>query len=278
VEAASREGSAAAFREGAMICTTMPHDALADARRKLYALPLDQFTPARDALARELRAQGQRDAADAVKALRKPSGAAWAVNQLAHRRAEDVRELLDAGRRLRDAQEQLLRGGGRGALDEARDHERALVGRLAQDAAVLAAEAGMSPTPALVERLRSTLHAVAVDEEAAAEVAEGRVVREREAVGFPAFAGTASPPAPRAARADRDRAVREQLREAERALREASRRAATAQRALDRARERADAALADLRRAEAQERGARDAQRAAQTQVSDLEARLRRAR
>ena len=48
----------------------------------LYGLPLDAFVPERDALAKRLRADKRREDADAVKALRKPSVAAWAANQV----------------------------------------------------------------------------------------------------------------------------------------------------------------------------------------------------
>ena len=49
----------------------------------LYALPLERFTPERDALAKELAADGDRAGAARVKALRKPVVAAWAVTALA---------------------------------------------------------------------------------------------------------------------------------------------------------------------------------------------------
>ena len=49
----------------------------------LYGLPLDRFVAERGALAKALRADGRRDEASRVAALRKPSVAAWAVNQLA---------------------------------------------------------------------------------------------------------------------------------------------------------------------------------------------------
>ena len=40
----------------------------------LYGLPLDEFTAARDALAKDLRKEGECPGAEWVKALRKPSG------------------------------------------------------------------------------------------------------------------------------------------------------------------------------------------------------------
>ena len=52
---------------------------------QLYGLPLEEFTKARDAEARRLRAEGDKDAAAAVKALEKPTKAAWAINQVVGR-------------------------------------------------------------------------------------------------------------------------------------------------------------------------------------------------
>jgi hypothetical protein len=62
----------------------------------LFALPLDEFTSARNALAKRLAAKGDKEAAAAVKALRKPSVTAWAVNRLAHDHSRDIAKLLKA--------------------------------------------------------------------------------------------------------------------------------------------------------------------------------------
>ena len=100
----------------------------------LYGLPLDEFTPARDALAKELRQAGRRDAADEVKALRKPSVSAWAVNQAARRRPQDVKALVKAGDELRKAQRQAVSGRAAGGLREATAAHRRLVEELTDTA------------------------------------------------------------------------------------------------------------------------------------------------
>lgn len=71
----------------------MSIDALA---AELFAGPLNEFTPRRNAKAKELKAAGQDELARELAALKKPSLPLWAVNQLAAR---------DRGRldRLRDA-------------------------------------------------------------------------------------------------------------------------------------------------------------------------------
>ena len=52
---------------------------------ELFDLPPTEFIAARDALAKQLKADGDAGAAAEVKALRRPSVAAWAVNQVARR-------------------------------------------------------------------------------------------------------------------------------------------------------------------------------------------------
>ena len=77
---------------------------------ELFALPLDEFTAARNALAKRLKQDGDGETAEAVRTLAKPTVAAWAVNQLARHDAEAVRSLLNVAARVRSAQEQSLQG------------------------------------------------------------------------------------------------------------------------------------------------------------------------
>ena len=157
-------------------------------------LPPADFTRARDERAKALRKEGRRDEADAVKALRKPTVAAWALNQLARRRAKDVERLVAAGEELRAAQEELLAGGDRKAFQSAAAKEREHVAKLAGEATELVSEAGERASPALQEKISETLHAAALDEDTAEELRAGRLVREREAIG--GFGGVmAAPPA-----------------------------------------------------------------------------------
>ena len=156
--------------------------AVEQAARELYGLPPGEFTGARDARVKELRKQGEPEAADAVKALRKPTVAAWALNQLARTRSEDVARLIAAGEKLRSAQEELLGGGDRSAFQDAAGAERELVAELTADATTLASEAG-ERSGGLREKVAETLHAAALDEQTAEELRAGRLTREREAIG-----------------------------------------------------------------------------------------------
>src|SRR3954447_16543252 len=68
---------------------------------QLYGLSLPEFTPARDARAKELKGT---DLGKQVKGLRKPSTAAWVVNLLVRRETEQVEQVLTVGEALRQAQ------------------------------------------------------------------------------------------------------------------------------------------------------------------------------
>jgi hypothetical protein len=170
---------------------------------ELYALPPAEFTRARDGRAKALRKEGRREEADAVKSLRKPTVAAWALNQLARRRPKEVDRLIAAGEDLRAAQEELLGGGDRKAFQSAAAEERDQVAKLARDAVELAGEHGERASPALTEKIAATLHAAALDEETAEELRAGRLIREREAIGGFGAISAEAPPRSRGAGAKR---------------------------------------------------------------------------
>ena len=148
----------------------------------LYALPLDEFTAARNAHAKRLKDAGDADAAKAAKALRKPSRAAWAINQAVRAEPGAVKDLVDAGKRLARAQDAALsgkRGGG--------DDLRAAIAAQGEAVERLTEAAGReldAPGGTQVDRVRETLRAVAGDEELRAEVEAGTVTRDHEAAGF----------------------------------------------------------------------------------------------
>lgn len=58
----------------------MEEQELADVAGHLYALPFDEFVVARTAAAKAAAAESNRQLSQAIKALPKPSAAAWTVN------------------------------------------------------------------------------------------------------------------------------------------------------------------------------------------------------
>jgi hypothetical protein len=151
----------------------------------LYGLPLERFVPERAALAKELRSAGRRDEAADVAKLRKPSAAAWAVNQLVRTQRDATHELFAAGDAVRAAQADVLAGRGDArALREAGARERDAVGGLVETARGLLGTDGHDLSATTLERIADTLHAAALDDDARDEVREGRLERELRHVGL----------------------------------------------------------------------------------------------
>jgi hypothetical protein len=145
----------------------------------LYALPPEEFTAARDEAAKQARAKGNRDLAATVKALRRPSVSAFAVNALASAHAGDLEALVGLGARLRDA----MTGKG-GDLRALTDERRALVSRLTRAAA---AAADRELTAAQEAEVAATLEAATADPRLADAVRSGRLVKPLRYAGFGAL-------------------------------------------------------------------------------------------
>src|SRR3954447_16169985 len=151
---------------------------MVDEADELYGLPDDEFTAARDALAKRLRGEKRREDADAVKALRRPSVAAGAINRAV--REHGAGDLLAAGEALRAAHEARLSGDGDGAaVREAMTREREAVRSFTHLAL------GDGASPATEEKVRETLHAASVDDAVRDALAAGRPGREAEAGADP---------------------------------------------------------------------------------------------
>ena len=238
---------------------------------RLYGSAPSEFVAERRRIERALRDEGRKDEADEVKALAKPTTAAWIVNQLAREKRRDVDRLLAAGEGLRKAQRAAVAGEGTSRFEEARAEESEARRALTEAADSLLAERGKTASPTVLDQVDKTLRAAAVHDEGRELLAAGRLVRELEAAGFELLAGVqprkrkgsgAEPPAAKRkerlgqARDDVKQA-RARAREASDALRGAEREAKTARRALEaaeasaeEARQEADEAAAALEQAE----------------------------
>lgn len=232
--------------------------------RKLYGLPLEEFTAARNELAGRLK-QDADPRAEEIRGLRKPTVPVWAVNQLARSDELGVRRLLAAGTALRKAQERALEGAGAAGLAKAQTEEREAVRKLTQRARALLSDAGRPATDGTLERVSKTLSAAAIDESAREALKAGRLDRELEPLGFDALAGIrVSPTPPRGTDttvADRRRQeteerrrreLRARVRELEREAREAERTADRAEAEARKKRQAADAARGAADRAAAE--------------------------
>jgi hypothetical protein len=157
--------------------------------RELYRGAPEGFIAARDSLAKRLRDDGRDQDATAVKKLRRPTVAAWALDRLADVAPDEVGALLDAGAALARAQRATLSGRDPQALREATTRRRELVAELSEKAAEALRDAGGSPDPHL-EDIRGTLEAASVDEEIGERLRVGTLERtSRPAAGFGDIAG-----------------------------------------------------------------------------------------
>ncbi len=206
---------------------------------ELYALTPAEFTAARNARA----AASDPALAKRVKALRKPSVAAWAVNLLA--RDGQLADAIELSAALREAQDDLDAA----ELSRLGAQRRQLVAALAKQAVGLASDAGVALSAGARDEVEKTVNAAVMDAAAAAAVLTARLVTTLEAGDIDPAAlaeavGGSLPGAVAPAPRD-DLAERRARRAAEKAAREAERLANEAEREL---------ARVEARRAKAQER------------------------
>ncbi|MBO9520293.1 MAG: hypothetical protein J7518_02045 [Nocardioidaceae bacterium] len=135
----------------------------------LYALTAAEFTSARDAAA---KAAADKDLAKQIKALRKPSVAAWAVNLLVRRESEQIDQVLELAAGLRAAAES-LDGEELRTLTKQR---RQLTAALTTTARSLAREHDVKLTEATADQVEGMLTAAMLDPVAADVVRSGLVV------------------------------------------------------------------------------------------------------
>jgi hypothetical protein len=139
---------------------------------RLYSGSLTEFTSERNALAKQLRSDGESKAAAQVARLRKPTAAAGAVNRLFHHHRGELDKLLEAADKLRSAQDAALQGEGGQRLRRAMKSEREAIDRLLD----LVRSDGASGVT--LDRVQGTLEAAVSDPAAQKAVETGRLERE----------------------------------------------------------------------------------------------------
>jgi hypothetical protein len=232
----------------------------------LYQLPLDQFTAARNTLAKD-------SGNAAIKKLDKPTLPAWAVNQLYWRERKLYDEVIKTSTQVRTAYKQMLEG--KDADVRAADAFHAEAMRRAKEAIRrILSDAGHPASDAVMTPVSETLDALPTTDE------PGHLTRPLRRTGFEALQGVtitakAKPPAPKtepkkpaADESDKDRRKREadqqalamnkeRLRFAEAAEREAEAAVDRARRAVERAEKTRERIEKELEEAAAAESAAR---------------------
>ena len=223
---------------------------------RLFHGRLEEFTEARNELAKSLRSDGEPEAADWVKGLKKPTRAAWLVNQLGVRKPKDVAKLLEVGGELRRGQEEMLAGApDREALRKAARREQEAVDSLVRTAEAIGREHKVGST--ILDRVTETLRAAAGDPEVARAIELGRLEREQRAASIGLSGAVAPSPSRKGKRAKGEAAERRARQEAARRRKAAEGKVAAAEKRVDRARAAVDRARETL---EEKERALRDAE------------------
>ena len=162
-----------------------PHPRMAttdDELDHLFQLPFGDFIAARNALAKAARRPD-------LKQLEKPSLAAWAVNQLHWHHRALLESLAAAATALREQHGQTLAGARADVPAAEHTHREALRACLAAAKGLLAA-GGHPATPATLDAIRDTLHAVPTPE------VNGRLTHALTRRGLEALAGLVVAPRP----------------------------------------------------------------------------------
>ena len=154
------------------------NDRVQAAADQLYAADPAGFTDRRSDLAAQARAAGDKAGARAIAALRRPTRAAWVVNQLARADPGAVDRLSQLGDELRAA-ETALDGGRLRELSQARRELLEQLTRQALDGAGVT-----DPPDALQQEVTGTLGAAVADPQVAAEVAAGHLAKAAQPTGF----------------------------------------------------------------------------------------------
>ena len=152
---------------------------------RLYQLPLDEFTAARNALAKSAKRP-------TIKDLEKPNIAAWAVNQLYWRHRAEYDRLVKAGERLRTAHRQLLSGKSSDIRDTEKGHREALRAASDRIKSVLS-DSGHPASDQTMNAVQETLAALPSSE------SPGRLTKPLKPMGFEALAGVSISPSTRPA-------------------------------------------------------------------------------
>lgn len=130
-----------------------------EALDRLYTASPDEFVEIRKQLASELKESGNDEDASRIKDAKKPTVAAWALNQSSRSNSVELKNLFDSSEKLAAAK------GGKASREAAGARHHA-VAQLVEAAASFLEESGRSANATVREKITETLYAVATDEEA----------------------------------------------------------------------------------------------------------------
>ena len=216
-------------------------DPIVKETEELYGLAPSEFTAARNARAKKLKADDPA-LADAVSKLPKPSVAAAALNELVREDPSEIRALVQSGKRLRQAQEAAVSGKKGADLNEAIQEHRTALDRVQRDLRRRKLSA------ATIEKATQTLRVASIDPELWPLLERGILHEDLTASGFgldPGIVPSRSKQKP----AQKQTSPKEDKRAQERRRRDAERELDAAEKTLREARKRAEKALHEVEQA-----------------------------
>ena len=251
--------------------TSAPLEAALD---ELYGVDGLEFVVVRKRLAAELRSSGDKAAAKTLLAARRPTIAAWALNQLVRREPALVETFLARSEDLEAAQMGELEGGRDAIREVTRDQRVAL--SAAADAAV--ATLGERATETYRSQIMATLQVAGADPSVGEQLRRGRFVKELSgATGFSGFPGLSLVPEldpsdrPPARARPKGATKVERIHQPDLAASEAGKRAAEAERRrVERERAAAEEAAHRLEAAEHEAQAAQDQADAAEAAAAEI--------
>jgi drug/metabolite transporter (DMT)-like permease len=141
-------------------------DTAADILRRLFRVPPNEFVAERNKIAKALKADGEKDLAAAVSAVRRPGVSDWALDVAAAEHADDVAERGEAANEVLDAQEAAMEGRDGGDLRIRLKLLRVCTASVANQASVIAAEAGQTGAGSSATDITSRLTEIAANRNA----------------------------------------------------------------------------------------------------------------
>ena len=145
--------------------TATAHDATGILQR-LFRVPPPEFVAERNKIAKALKADGEKDLATAVSAVRRPGVSDWALDVTAAEFADDVAELVEAANEVLDAQEAAMDGRDGGDLRIRLKLLRVCAATVANQASGIAAKAGQTGAGSSTMDITSRLTEIAANRNA----------------------------------------------------------------------------------------------------------------
>lgn len=146
----------------------------------LYAAEPEEFVAARNALAKQLKAAGDKDTAAEVARLRRPPVSAWALNQVARSRPDEIEALMTAAADLAGA----LADPAGADLRAIQRAFRSAIEAVVRTTLDVVSSSGRNPSPGLQQAIQATLQAAAVDDGIALALRSGVLAEDEPAPGF----------------------------------------------------------------------------------------------